>query len=37
MNKAIRIIGNTCTYCAAAGFTVLGLITVATLVWVMML
>jgi len=37
MNKAIKIIGNTCTYCAIAGFTALGLITVATLAWVAML
>ena len=37
MNKAIGFIGNTCTYCAAAGFTALSLVTAATFVWVMML
>ena len=37
MNKSINIIGNTCTYCAIAGFTALGLITAATLAWVMLL
>ena len=37
MNKALRIIGNTCTYCAITGFTALGLVTAATLVWVLMI
>lgn len=37
MNRALKIIGNTCTYCAVAGFAALGLITVATLVWVLLI
>jgi len=37
MNEAFRIIGNTCTYCAAAGFAALGVVTAATMVWVIML
>lgn len=37
MNKAIKVIGNTCTACAAAGFVALGVVTAATLVWVMLI
>ena len=37
MNKAIRIIGNTCVYCAVAGFAAIGLIIATTLVYVLML
>lgn len=37
MNRIVRSIGHTCTICAAAGFIALGIITAATLVWVMLL
>ena len=37
MNKTIRVIGNTCTACAAAGFVALGIVTAVTLVWVMLI
>jgi len=37
MNRVLKRIGYTCTICAAAGFTALGIVTVATLVWVMLI
>ncbi len=35
MNKTVRLIGETCTVCATAGFIALGIVTAATLIWVM--
>ena len=37
MNKVIKNIGYTCTICAAIGFTALGAVTLATLIWVMLM
>ena len=37
MNRVLKTIGHTCTVCAAAGFVALGVITAATLIWVMMI
>ncbi len=37
MSKILRVIGHTCTLCAATGFIALGIITAVTLLWVMMI
>lgn len=34
MSKTMKAIGNVCTFCAAAGIVVMGVVTVSTLIWV---
>jgi hypothetical protein len=37
MGKLMKTIGNTCTICTAAGLAALGAVTLATLLWVVLI